>query len=531
LAEHNLLGTTASDGRLRFRMLEPVRQYALARMDAADEPAYGHHLTWCLRVSTALVEGYADDEVWAVADDVRAALRWASAQTGERAAAAALARTFGLLLYRHGDLLEAQQRLDEAAAFEPDGRAGARDLARAAAVAKCRVAGGDALRLELAAAARASDAGDDALGAQALARAVELLSRFPGMFADPPAPEAATDLADSARRRAGDDPLVSATLAVATAGYASASTPTQATAEVAFDAAHAIGDAVLESGALDGMTSAALFDGDVVRAHELARRRLAVLPGWRDDPAVGLELKDALHVATFCALGAGDLPRAKAVARTQQDLPFLRQRRDLADDELAAPEALSGDLDGAIETGRRFLQDWRAAGRPVAAGRGLAPAAVALAHGLRGDHRAREEWLGVLAEIRGVPREEPNRGSGYGELFEAIVRLHDDEPSVALQALAEADGDGLFASVFRQWTAAVRAEAAVLARTPDAGALVQVAGEITIGNPIASAITARAAALQSGDAAVVAALAPVLHRAGATYQAERSRVLSQRHEN
>ena len=48
LAEHNLVGTTAQTEPLRFRMLEPVRQYALARMDGDDEPAYRQHLQWCL---------------------------------------------------------------------------------------------------------------------------------------------------------------------------------------------------------------------------------------------------------------------------------------------------------------------------------------------------------------------------------------------------------------------------------------------------------------------------------------------------
>ena len=169
---------------------------------------------------------------------------------------------------------------------------------------------------------------------------------------------------------------------------------------------------------------AALADGDVVGAHLLTRRRLAELPSWRVDPAAGLELKDALHVATFCALGAGDLRDAGTAARGQQELPFLRHRRDLADDELAAPAALSGNLDDAIDAGRRFLHDWNAAGRPAAAGRGLAPAAVAFAHGLRGDRHGREEWLGVLAEIRGVPRADSNRGSGYGQLFEALRQPH-----------------------------------------------------------------------------------------------------------
>ena len=131
------------------------------------------------------------------------------------------------------------------------------------------------------------------------------------MFAHAPAPGAADEFAESARRLGGDDPLVAATLTVGAAGYAAeAGTPPSAAAAAAFDAARRVGDAVLQSSALDGMIAAALAEGDVVGAHLLAERRLAALPPWREEPAAGLELKDALHVATFCALGAGDLPAA-----------------------------------------------------------------------------------------------------------------------------------------------------------------------------------------------------------------------------
>ena len=164
----------------------------------------------------------------------------------------------------------------------------------------------------------------------------------------------------------------------------------------------------------------------------------------------------------------------------------------------------------------------------MAAGRGLAPAAVALAHGLRGDRRARDEWLAVLAEIRGVPRADCNRHSGYGELFEAVVSLHDDDPSAAFQALVDADSDTLYAWVFRQWIAAVRAEAAVLAGASDARALVRLASEVTAGNPIAAGIAARAAALDRGEKDACIRLAEAFDRSGSPYQAERTRVLSRR---
>ena len=120
--------------------------------------------------------------------------------------------------------------------------AAARDLARAAAVAKCRVNGDDALRLELAAAARAADVGDDRLQALALARAVELLNRFPGIFAHLPPSGAVAEFAETAHRLGGDDPLVAATLAVGASGYAAPpGTSPSAPAAAALDAARRSG--------------------------------------------------------------------------------------------------------------------------------------------------------------------------------------------------------------------------------------------------------------------------------------------------
>jgi hypothetical protein len=49
------------------------------------------------------------------------------------------------------------------------------------------------------------------------------------------------------------------------------------------------------------------------------------------------------------------LDAAVATARVQQDLPFLRESRDVADDEVMAPAVLAGDLTTAVGAGERFL--------------------------------------------------------------------------------------------------------------------------------------------------------------------------------
>ncbi|MDT4996413.1 MAG: hypothetical protein QOD45_481, partial [Pseudonocardiales bacterium] len=524
LVEHNLLAASAAGSRLVHRMLEPVRQYGLARMTPQDKACFAHHLGWCADSVDRLKSAPSSAAVGRMADDVRAALAWAVAEREHLPRAHELCRAFGLLLFRDGSLHEAQSRLKQAAGLTTDDAAAVADLRDAAAIAKCRVLGEEALRLELACAERGRSAGDAVTAALALCRAAEMLVRFPGMFAAP-SDLNPDGLVEQARRLAPGDAHVAAAIAVARVGYAGTEgAPTPKRAEAALRRARAVGDPVLESSALDAASAGELFAGQVVRAHRLALERVERLASW-DEPPAALEVKDALHVATFCSLGAGDLPTALRMARRQHELPFLRGRRDLADDELMAPAALAGDWASVLAAGERFLDDWTSAGRPTAPGRGLAPAAVALAHGLSGAHDLRAAWLGVLAEIRGVAPADAGRGSGYGELFDAMVLLHDGQPADAFMVLI-AEGDrGLYGAVFRQWTAAATAEAAVLAARHDADSWLDAAAQSSAGNPIATAIAARAAALRASDAVRLATVIDGFEQAGTSYQAGRTRRL------
>ena len=185
LTEHNLLAAATLDGRRTYRMLEPVRQYGLARMVAGDEAALTNHLSWCRRCVARLLEDETPDAA-AAGDDVRAALARAATGAVDTADAATLARSFALVLYRSGALREAQARFEQAAALDTETTQAAVDLAHASAVARCRVLGEDALRIDLAAAARAEVEGQRVASALALCRAAELLTRFPACSARGP---------------------------------------------------------------------------------------------------------------------------------------------------------------------------------------------------------------------------------------------------------------------------------------------------------------------------------------------------------
>ena len=102
------------------------------------------------------------------------------ADTAQQVDAGRLAATFSGLLFTRGRLREAQQRYEQAAALASDVVAEAWALECAAATAKIRTAGDEALRLDRAAAAAYLRAGDPAAASVAFARCAEHVNRFAG---------------------------------------------------------------------------------------------------------------------------------------------------------------------------------------------------------------------------------------------------------------------------------------------------------------------------------------------------------------
>ena len=96
--------------------------------------------------------------------------------------------------------------------------------------------------------------------------------------------------------------------------------------------------------------------------------------------------------------------------------------------------------------------------------------------------------------------------------------LEQNQPQPALELLTAPQDQGMYGLVFHQWTAALAAEAAVLAHTGQAEELLRSAIGISVDNPVATAITHRAAALLAGDAEMLLAAGEEFHRAGTSYQ-------------
>jgi predicted ATPase/DNA-binding CsgD family transcriptional regulator len=534
LAEHSLLAPVAGVGGTRYHALEPVRQFGVARLDAdGDQQARLRHLAWCRTEAAGLEHADPAGPGWreafdAVAAEFRAALGWSAALPGVRADAARLAAALSGLLFTRGRLREAQQRYEQAAALAQDAAAAARALECAAATAKIRTAGEEALRLDRAAAAAHLRAGDAAAASVASARCAEHINRFAGMYAGLPAAGTAAGLLADARAHAAGDPRAAAAI-----GSAEAQDPGLAGPQAAGLAGRALrlarqaGDSLLISAAYDAVTAGLMTEGDIHGAAATAAERVSTLPPLGRDPRVAFELKDALHTAIFTGVAAGQVARSLYHAEQHYGLPFLREERYLGGEDLIAPAALAGQWDRVLALGHQWRRGWEHAGRPVAVGRSMTPAAVAMVYGLRGDDAARAGWLAILAAVRGVAEHDAVRGSGSGEVFEAIVLLDRGEAHATLDLLTTgpAGGSSWRTRLWHQWMAALRAEAAVLARSPDAAALITRAQSAAGRNPVAAALTRRAGALLRGDAGAVLATAAAFAQAGYPYQQARALAL------
>ncbi|WP_060180785.1 ATP-binding protein [Streptomyces sp. IMTB 1903] len=584
LAEQSLLAVTFSPDGTRYRALETLRQYGADRLTEAGElhDTRARHLNWCLARSAELALPATD---WRArfdraADELRAALAWAEHRPEQRADAHRLARALAELAFTRHLIAESQQRYEQAAALADTPADTAAMLRHAAAVAACRLHGDDMHRLGRAAADAARRAGDTAAAARDLAAAASNAYRFSSKFVRDLPPQEADALIAQARELAGADPSARAALALAEAGRAltraiatahtaaadapretppcdtpasptphAASGPTGptareavASAERAVELARLDGDPLAQSAALDTLAGALSWAGDAFAAAATARRRVELLssapsgpsglyvpaspagPYASGGPAATHELIEALGEATEAALGVGDLPGARHWARRLADHPQLAEVGHRATGRLLVAETLAGDAEQALTTGLRFRDAWQRAGRPARAVLGPPAAAMATIHGLREDPEARRDWNTLLTHVDPSPW----NTLGYGAVFDAILMLHQGRPQAALERTAPEPAQ------VRQWTTwiwlhwyvALRAEASVLAGAPDAAARLAEARTAVAGNPVATALVARATALLDADTPQLLATAAAFDAAGCRYQSARTLILA-----
>ncbi|MFF5707263.1 hypothetical protein ACFY7H_32965 [Streptomyces sp. NPDC012794] len=220
----------------------------------------------------------------------------------------------------------------------------------------------------------------------------------------------------------------------------------------------------------------------------------------------------------------GDLPGARQWARRLAEHPQLAEVGHRATGRLLVAAALAGDAEEALTVGLRFRDAWQRAGSPVRAVLGPPAAAMATLHGLRDDKEAHRDWRALLAQVDPSPW----NTCGYGAVFDAVLMLHQGRPRAALERTAPepAQVRRWTTWIWLHWYVALRAEASVLAAAPDAAARVVEARTAVAGNPVATALVERAAALLDGDGERLIAAAGAFDAAGCRCQSARTLILA-----
>ena len=540
LADQSLLSVAASGSGTRYRALQTIRQYGAEQLAEAGEldAIRAQHLRWCLATASELdgdvspTTGDWRARLDAVADDLRAALSWAAAWPDQRAGAYRLALSLAHLAFTRNLIGESQQRYEQAATLTDDPAPAAAALRCAANVAACRMRGDDAYRLWQAAADVAQRAGDAAAAGRDLATATTTYFRKAGIFAQLPSRDEVTALLTRAHELAGDDPAAQAAVALADCaarGYAffaeqadreTAASRMAALAERAVELARRLDDPLAECAALFALTGAQRRAGDTFAAAATAGRRVALLDSVPVTPSTADELIDALLIATATSIGVGDLPAARRWGRQLRDLPPLAEVGHVATSRLLMADALAGYATDVIAASSRFLDAWTQEGRPRSRSFGPVAAAVAMIHGLRDDQAAEAGWLAIIEQLGVTPEDR----SGYSPTFDAITLLHHGQATLALERLDEPNA--WLTGILLHWHVALRAEAAVLAGHADATRHLADARPTVAGNPIATAILDRAAALLDGDHERLLATATAFETAGCPYQRARTLILA-----
>src|SRR6185437_4212356 len=323
LAEHSLLDALARPGGTRYRVLETIRQYGAERLAEAGEltEVHARHLSWCLSAAEALdaslalgqpVGRAAFDQM---ADELRAALDWATAEPDQRADGYRLATLLAELCFARGLPGEAQRRHEQAAALAASDAEAVSALHIAASAAETRHFGAEAMRLHRACADAALRAGDRSRAAYHVAQMAELVNRAPGLMPERTRLSAAELIAEASALADGD-PAAEARVVVAEGFNHRELDPRSAMlAERGIALARRAGDPLAESAALDLLTTAQLARGDIRDAAVSALRRTELLAPLRQRAITcGLELIDAYQMAAETAVATGDLAAARELA-------------------------------------------------------------------------------------------------------------------------------------------------------------------------------------------------------------------------
>ena len=266
-------------------------------------------------------------------------------------------------------------------------------LRLAAGAAATRLVGNDTLRL-LEDAADQAHALDDAAAAQDLGWMVIYMGQAPGIVAVLPDQEQVDRWLDAARIATSGSVVAEATVAAADVARLPDTDP--AVLELttrAIDLACSAAAPLVQSAALDRLSSYHLAHADIAEALDAVRRRCDVLATVPLDASSGFQFNDYLLMASEIDLAAGNLALAAHHTDTLAELTCYREQGYPAIARRIKVDAIAGDLERAVTGGERFLIAWERAGRPRASTLNTATYAMTMVHGLLDDERRRRQCV------------------------------------------------------------------------------------------------------------------------------------------
>jgi predicted ATPase/DNA-binding CsgD family transcriptional regulator len=522
LTDKSLLTHRPGPGGSRWRMLQTIRAYALDRLAASGEEAAVRsvYLRWAAARADDIERRMEAGEDWrlafdAVADDLRAAAAPAiDTDTGVAGLRHGLARALGHLTYAHRFMDESREHYEAAAKLTNDPRQATADLRCAADVALTQERGDDAFELLLAAADQAGRAGDDAELASAMGYAVTIADRFAANFKYEVPHDRLRGLFDSVTEIcATEDANAQAYLTAADAWTTerAKTVPHPGLADKAMAAALRTGDPVMISGALDAVINVHDARGRLQDAHKLSKKRFQLvnrLP--RHDPRAGIEIADSFYMAAMIAVTVGDLPYALEVVDLAEKDDIAASKEYVAASKPILPLVLQGEFTDAISHAGQMWDGWVRAQRPP--GRWMASTALvtAMAHGLRGDDAAEQEWLARADELMRSGTSQVSGINLAAAFVSARVALHRgrlEDAVAAVEELPPAEPSWYEAPPqwyqLRAYAWAIAAEVAVAAGRDDAAQRLAAAAPAGQENYWAAACLARAAGRLHGDRAAL----------------------------
>jgi predicted ATPase len=505
----------------RWRLLETIRAYAAEQLVASGEQSQvqSWHFEWAVREAADLyqrLDGAWWEDLAAVVDDLHMALE-ANEAKGHQ-----LARSLGHLAYARRFLTQALGYFLRAAGCAQDPADTARDLRSAAdCVLVLRNSGSLAFAHLHDAAEHARRSGDRNGRAIALARAVEVVERFPQTQPMDLDHDELGSLLDTAADCGEAGRLdVAAQLAVARAWYSGSDprAPQRSEADAALRAATASDDPVLMSSAMEAVSAAASWSGHLQEASTWASERTALIDRMsRYDPYAGPEITDALHMAATYAIAAGDLPAALSAARRVRDDELAGAHPFGAASKLISVLVLTGRFDEAIGHAQAMWQGWVTAGKPTAPASSPAAAAAALAYGLRGDGPNYAQWHERAQEMTGSA--DPGLRVSLAQFtafVDARVAIHRQDTSHA-ETLIERAFDPRHGR-YQSYARASAAELGVIANRADAAELMRRAAPGADRNHWAAGCLARAEGRLHGDVEALAASVAIWERIEARFE-------------